>query len=270
MIEEKYNTMTSYQRFSNLNDKFVPRKYNFSPEMKNQTHSFRSSQLSELTGTTLNQVRKSKKLVQGDVQKLHNRIRMLQLEEERALKKIEETRKKAKQMLEVKVANEKKRIKLNNSQTPVRNYRNLATASILNDEKEDPHQLHMLQLERSQKRKQEEISMIRKEKKLIQKRKQQIDKAYIRKNQERRNEIQQQIKEAHDRVESEKKRKLDEKLKMKEKLILSEAKNIKKREKEARQLELLEAEIVQRLKDTHLQQREAIQEIEKIFKGNNN
>lgn len=34
-----------------------------------------------------------------DVQKLHNRIRMLQLEEDKALKKIEETRKKAKKML---------------------------------------------------------------------------------------------------------------------------------------------------------------------------
>ena len=35
----------------------------------------------------------------NDVQKLHNRIRMLQLEEDKALKKIEETRKKAKKML---------------------------------------------------------------------------------------------------------------------------------------------------------------------------
>ena len=41
--------------------------------------------------------------------KLHNRIKMLQSEEEKALKKIEETRKKAKQLLEVKIANEKKR-----------------------------------------------------------------------------------------------------------------------------------------------------------------
>ena len=78
------------------------------------------------------------------------------------------------------------------------------------------------------------------------------------------------MKEAHERIESEKRMKIEEKLKMKEKLIIQEQKNIKKKEKNARQLELLEAEIVQRLKDTHLQQREAIQEIEKIFKGNNN
>ena len=52
--------------------------------------------MSELTGVTLNKMRKNKKVVENDVQKLHNRIKMLQLEEEKALKKIEETRKKAK------------------------------------------------------------------------------------------------------------------------------------------------------------------------------
>ena len=35
-------------------------------------------------------------MIDTDVQKLHNRIKMLQMEEEKALKKIEETRKKAK------------------------------------------------------------------------------------------------------------------------------------------------------------------------------
>jgi hypothetical protein len=32
-MSEKYNTTTSYQRFTNLNDKFVSRKMNFSPEV---------------------------------------------------------------------------------------------------------------------------------------------------------------------------------------------------------------------------------------------
>lgn len=69
--------MTSYQRFNNMNDKFVNRKNTISAEVRNQTHSFRSSQLSELTGITLNKVRKNKKIVEHDVQKLHNRIKML-------------------------------------------------------------------------------------------------------------------------------------------------------------------------------------------------
>jgi peptidoglycan hydrolase CwlO-like protein len=49
-----------------------------------------------MTGLTLNQVRKNRKEVETDVTKLHNRIKMLQNEEEKALKKIDETRKKAK------------------------------------------------------------------------------------------------------------------------------------------------------------------------------
>lgn len=85
------------------------------------THSFRSSQLSELAGVTLNKIKKNKKEVEVDVQKLHNRIKMLQFEEEKALKKIEETRKKAKQILEVKLANEKKKRIQQSSHTPNRN-----------------------------------------------------------------------------------------------------------------------------------------------------
>lgn len=41
-------------------------------------------------------VRKNRQKVETDVSKLHNRIKMLQMEEDKALKKIEETRKKAK------------------------------------------------------------------------------------------------------------------------------------------------------------------------------
>lgn len=45
-------------------------------------------------------------MVEMDVIKLHNRIKMLQTEEEKALKKIDETRKKAKQMIAIKLSNE--------------------------------------------------------------------------------------------------------------------------------------------------------------------
>lgn len=50
---------------------------------------------------TLNKVKKSRRLADTEVQKLHNRIRMLQVEEDRALKKIEETRRKAKNIIEI-------------------------------------------------------------------------------------------------------------------------------------------------------------------------
>eukprot|EP00347_Sterkiella_histriomuscorum_P011992 403370308 len=240
----------------------------------NQSQSFRSSQLGELNGITLNKMKKNKKEVDQDVQKLHNRIKMLQFEEEKALKKIEETRKKAKQLLEVKLANEKKR-RNQTTLTPVRNSINLKTSLNISagnafdqPAKKDKRQEHLLIQSKMQQRKLEEVQMIKKEKKLIQKRKIQIEKAYLRKNQEKRIEIQYQQKEAQERIELSKKRKIDDKLRQKDKQIALEAKSIKKQEKQARQLELLEAEIVQRLKDTHLQQKDAIYEIEKIFKIN--
>ena len=57
---------------------------------------------------SLNSIKKSRKLVDDDVMKLHNRIRMLQLEEDRALKKIDETRRKAKNILELRLQKDKK------------------------------------------------------------------------------------------------------------------------------------------------------------------
>ena len=44
---------------------------------------------------------------------------------------------------------------------------------------------------------------------------------------------------------------------------------ISKKEKEAKKLQLLEAEVLKRLRDTHLKQQEAIEEIQNIFKHHN-
>lgn len=59
---------------------------------------------------TLNKVKKSRKLADTEVQKLHNRIRMLQLEEDKALKKIEETRRKARNIIEIRQNHSKRRV----------------------------------------------------------------------------------------------------------------------------------------------------------------
>jgi hypothetical protein len=66
---------------------------------------------------SLNQIKKSRKLADSDVDKLHNRIRMLQLEEDRALKKIEETRRKARNIMEVRL-NKSSKLKNPRSLTP--------------------------------------------------------------------------------------------------------------------------------------------------------
>lgn len=52
---------------------------------------------------TVIEARKLRESRENDVRKLHNRIAMLQSEEEKALKRIEETRAKAQQMLELKI-----------------------------------------------------------------------------------------------------------------------------------------------------------------------
>ena len=53
--------------------------------------------------TSVIEARKIRESRENDVRKLHNRIAMLQSEEEKALKRIEETRAKAQQMLELKI-----------------------------------------------------------------------------------------------------------------------------------------------------------------------
>jgi len=55
---------------------------------------------------TVVQARKIRELREQDVKKLHNRIALLQAEEERALKKIEDTKTKAHTMLENKLHQE--------------------------------------------------------------------------------------------------------------------------------------------------------------------
>jgi len=52
------------------------------------------------------EARKLRESRENDVRKLHNRIALLQSEEEKALKRIEETRAKAQQMLELKIIQE--------------------------------------------------------------------------------------------------------------------------------------------------------------------
>jgi len=60
---------------------------------------------------SLNVAKKNKQILDKDISKMHNRIRLLQLEEEKALKEIEEMRKKEKDMIEAKMENERRMAK---------------------------------------------------------------------------------------------------------------------------------------------------------------
>jgi len=55
---------------------------------------------------TYNQARSIRLQIQRDVEQLRNRVRMLQQEEVRALKKIQDTRKKTKQITELQAKND--------------------------------------------------------------------------------------------------------------------------------------------------------------------
>ena len=48
-------------------------------------------------------------------------------------------------------------------------------------------------------------------------------------------------------------------------MLIKEEKCIIKKEKQVKKLEILEAEVLKRLKDTHIKQQEAINEIQKII-----
>lgn len=61
--------------------------------------------------------------------------------------------------------------------------------------------------------------------------------------------------------------KLDVFKKEKDDQLIKEGKFILKKDKETRKLELLEAEVLKRLRDTHVKQQMAIEEIQEIFRN---
>jgi hypothetical protein len=54
---------------------------------------------------------------------------------------------------------------------------------------------------------------------------------------------------------------------LKEEMIQKENKMIIKKDKEARKLEILEAEVLKRLRDTHVKQQQALEQIQTIFQN---
>lgn len=217
-------------------------------------------------GFSLNKIRKSRKVIDDDVMKLHNRIRMLQLEEEKALKKIDETRRKAKTILDIRMNKEQKvkRHSLERALTPD------ARQTIYIERKEEHKRVMHERLSLIMQKRKEEASLIKKERRLLSKKKNQIDQAYLQSNQLRRMEIYEQAREGQERVEQQRKRRMEESLRSKEREWLQETRRIRKQERRARRLELREQVVLQRLKETHMQQKEAIEDIQRIMKATKN
>ena len=241
-----------------------------SSHLKTRTAGFDSTRqlLNDSTGlpVSLNSIKKSRKLVDDDVLKLHNRIRMLQLEEDRALKKIDETRRKAKNILELRLHKDRKvrrhsrgedggeqptsQRALSLSNRPLTPDGNFQT-SIFFERKEEHRRIMHERLSQIMQKRLEDATLIKKERKVLTRRKLMIEKAFTKANQMKRLEVQEQTKEGAERIEMGKKQKLDDHYREKEREIREESRYIKKKERMARKLELAEAEILMRLKETH-------------------
>ena len=93
------------------------------------------------------------------------------------------------------------------------------------------------------------------------------DKKYISKAQEKRFELlilKEALKMKNEQLMVSK---IGKEMKMKEEKIDNENKIILKKDKEAKKLEQLEVEVLKRLRDTHIKQQQAIEEIQTIFEN---
>ena len=86
-------------------------------------------------------------------------------------------------------------------------------------------------------------------------------------NQLKHGMVKKQHEDARSKIEEVKFRKKEMVEREKSIALVKEARKIKKKETKSKRLEQLESSILDRLKDTHHKQQEAIEEIEKIFKA---
>jgi len=113
--------------------------------------------------------------------KLHNRIRMLQVEEERALRKIEETRKKAKNILELRM-NKEQKTRRKGGDDEIRAHTPDARSIIFFERKEEHRRVLHERMSMVLQQRREGASLIKREKKILTRRKNHIEKAYARFN----------------------------------------------------------------------------------------
>ena len=108
---------------------------------------------------------------------------------------------------------------------------------------------------------------MKKEKRKMNKQKMQLEKDILTVNQLKHGMVKKQHEDAKSKIEEVKVRKRELVEREKNLALLKEAKKIKRKEGKSKRLEQLESSILDRLKDTHHKQQEAIEEIEKIFKA---
>lgn len=131
------------------------------------------------------EARKLRESRENDVRKLHNRIALLQNEEEKALKRIEETRAKAQQMLELKIIQEENaRERMSNRAKALEKAREMVSSK-----KEQQLQVRE-KVEVSLLKKVGQAKLIKEEKKLLKKKMSKNERVYLKQAQEKRFEQQ--------------------------------------------------------------------------------
>ena len=186
---------------------------------------------------------------------------MLQSEEEKALKRIEETRAKAQQMLELKIIQEENaRERMQGKQKALDKARGMVA-----EKKEQELNVKAMK-DLSQLKKQEAARAVKQEKKAIQKKINKNERLYLKRAQEKR--FEQQVMQEASKIKQEQTlvNKLEIHRLQKSDQIGKEGRIILKKEKEVKKLEILESEVLKRLRDTHIKQQQAIEEIQEIFK----
>lgn len=127
------------------------------------------------SGFTLNQVKRERRSKEDDVAKLHIRIRMLEIEEAKVKRKIEETRRKAQSILEVRMNKEVKvkRHSVDRAHTPD------IRGTIFQERKIEHQRILGERLSMIVQRRREDATLIKKERRKILRKKSQFQKASL-------------------------------------------------------------------------------------------
>lgn len=222
-------------------------------------HSTSKSNLSDLN--TLAQYKNRRKRVQQDVDLLHNRIKMLRLEEERAMKKIQETRKKANQIMELKKQNDMKyEQKLKQKE---RQHKRLNMKKGKRYEEAKQRRIDIEERKNAIRNERRNVAQsLRMRRKQNERRKFEYLQDLRMKNMAKKELIKTQERQAYVKLQNFKQRQLDSTKQQNQDLVINEKDLIKQRELEAQKLERLEAELLQNLQQTQNMEREAFNQLE--------
>ncbi|CDW89333.1 UNKNOWN [Stylonychia lemnae] len=213
---------------------------------------------------SLDQARKIKGQVEKDVLLLRNRVRMLQMEHEKAQKKIMETQKKAKQLEDLKAKNNEKFLQQLKYEQEHKGSLKGAQSGNFEIQKAQREQIQNAKFSMYQ-QKAEAVSGLKQKLNEDQKRKQELQMQQQLEQQEKKNQIRAQKEKGKVKIEKYKQKKAKEIMKEGKQKTEQEKQLIYALEGEARQLELMEEQLIRRLQTTQQMEKDAFKELEEAM-----